>query len=41
MDYLGIKNVASMMRHFDFYYQEALELLVGRLKRHNGYTEKP
>jgi predicted transposase YbfD/YdcC len=36
MDYLGVKNVASKMRHFDYYYQEALELLLGRLKRQDG-----
>src|SRR5271170_408772 len=36
MDYLGVKNVASMMRHFDFHYQEALQLLLGRLTRQDG-----
>ena len=36
MDYLGVKNVASMMRHFDFHYQEALQLLLGRLMRQDG-----
>jgi predicted transposase YbfD/YdcC len=36
MDYLGVKNVPSMMRHFDYQYREALQLLLGRLKRHDG-----
>ena len=36
MDYLGVKNVASKMRHFDYHYHEALQLLLGRLKRQDG-----
>jgi predicted transposase YbfD/YdcC len=36
MDYLGVKNVPSMMRHFDHKYHEALQLLLGRLTRQNG-----
>jgi predicted transposase YbfD/YdcC len=31
MDYLGVKNVPSMMRHFDAQCREALQLLLGRL----------
>lgn len=36
MDYLGVKNIASQMRHFDYHYQEAIQLLLGKLKRQNG-----
>jgi predicted transposase YbfD/YdcC len=36
MDYLGVKNVTRMMRHFDAQYHEALQLLLGRLKRQGG-----
>jgi predicted transposase YbfD/YdcC len=36
MDYLGVKNVVSMMQHFDYHYHEALQLLLGRLKRQDG-----
>jgi predicted transposase YbfD/YdcC len=32
MDYLGVKNVASQMRHFDYHYREAIQLLLGKLK---------
>jgi hypothetical protein len=33
MDWLGVSNVASQMRHFDAHPQEALQLLLGRLSR--------
>ncbi|HXQ33324.1 MAG TPA: ISAs1 family transposase, partial [Anaerolineales bacterium] len=33
MDWLGVKNVASHMRHFDAQPQEALQLLLGKLSR--------
>ena len=33
MDYLGVSNVASQMRHFCAQPQEALQLLLGRLSR--------
>ena len=33
MDWLGVSNVASQMRHFCAYPQEALQLLLGRLSR--------
>jgi len=33
MDWLGVKNVASQMRHFDAQPQEALQLLLGKLSR--------
>lgn len=36
MDWLGIRNVASQMRHFDAQPQEALQLLLGKLSRENG-----
>ena len=36
MDYLGVKNVPSMMRHFDAQYREALQLLLGRLRQQDG-----
>ena len=36
MDYLGVKNVASQMRHFDYHYREAIQLLLGKLKRQDG-----
>jgi hypothetical protein len=36
MDYLGVKNVASQRRHFDYHYQEAIQLLLGQLKRQDG-----
>lgn len=36
MDYLGVKNVASQMIHFDYHYREALQLLLGKLKRQGG-----
>lgn len=36
MDYLRVKNVPSMMQHFNYRYQEALQLLLGRLKRQDG-----
>jgi predicted transposase YbfD/YdcC len=41
MDWLGVSNVASQMRHFCAHPEEALQLLCGRLIRHNGYTKKP
>lgn len=34
-DWLGVSNVASQMRHFCAHPQEALQLLCGRLNRHN------
>lgn len=33
MDYLGVSNVTSQMRHFCAQLQEALQLLLGRLSR--------
>ena len=36
MDYLGVKNVASQMLHFDYHYREALQLLLGKLNRQDG-----
>ena len=36
MDWLGVSNVASQMRHFDAHPLEALRLLLTRLSRHNG-----
>jgi predicted transposase YbfD/YdcC len=36
MDWLGVSNVASQMRHFCAHPEEALQLLCGRLERHNG-----
>lgn len=36
MDYLGVKNVAAQMIHFDYHYLEALQLLLGRLKPQDG-----
>jgi predicted transposase YbfD/YdcC len=36
MDYLGVKNVPSMMQHFNYRYHEALQLLLGKLKRQDG-----
>ncbi len=36
MDWLGVSNVASQMRHFCAHPEEALQLLCGRLKRHYG-----
>jgi predicted transposase YbfD/YdcC len=33
MDYLGVKNVASQMRYFDYQYHEVIQLLLGRLAR--------
>lgn len=36
MDWLGVSNVASQMRHFDAHPLEALHLLLGRLSRHYG-----
>jgi predicted transposase YbfD/YdcC len=36
MDWLGVSNVASQMRHLCAHPEEALQLLCGRLIRHNG-----
>jgi predicted transposase YbfD/YdcC len=36
MDWLGVSNVASQMRHFCAHPEEALQLLCGRLIRQNG-----
>lgn len=36
MDWLGVTNVASQMRHFCAHPEEALQLLCGRLERQNG-----
>ncbi len=36
MDWLGVSNVASQMRHFCAHPEEALQLLCGRLLRHYG-----
>jgi ABC-type enterochelin transport system substrate-binding protein len=36
MDYLGVKNVASQMLHFDYHYREAIQLLLGKLNRQDG-----
>lgn len=36
MDWLGVTNVASQMRHFCAHPEEALQLLCGKLKRQNG-----
>ncbi len=36
MDWLGVSNVASQMRHFCAHPEEALQLLCGRLERYNG-----
>lgn len=36
MDWLGVSNVASQMRHFDAHPLQALQLLLGRLSRENG-----
>jgi len=36
MDWLGVKNVASQMRHFCAHPEEAWQLLCGRLERQNG-----
>lgn len=36
MDWLGVRNVASQMRHFDAHPREALHLLLGRLSPHHG-----
>lgn len=36
MDWLGVSNVASQMRHFCAHPQEALQLLCGRLERQHG-----
>ena len=33
MDFLGVKNVASKMRHFDEHYGEVLSLIFGKLAR--------
>jgi hypothetical protein len=33
MDFLGVKNVASKMRHFDEHYGEVLSLIFGTLAR--------
>jgi len=33
MDWLGVRNVASYMRHFDAHPREALQLLLGRLSQ--------
>ncbi len=41
MDYWGVSNVASQMRHFCAHPREALLLLLGRLSRYNRYTKKP
>lgn len=36
MDFIGVKNVASVLRHFCAQPQEALQLLLGKLSRENG-----
>jgi len=36
MDWLGVTNVASQMRHFCAQPQEALQLVLGKLSRENG-----
>lgn len=36
MDWLGVTNVASQMRHFCAHPEDALQLLCGRLERQNG-----
>jgi hypothetical protein len=36
MDWLGVRNVASYMRHFDAHPLDALHLLLGRLSRQDG-----
>lgn len=36
MDYLGVKNVASQMLHFDYHYRKAIQLLLGKLNRQGG-----
>ncbi len=36
MDWLGVSNVASQMRHFDAHPRKALHLLLGKLSRHHG-----
>jgi len=33
MDFLGVRNVASQMRHFCAHPRDALQLLLGRLSR--------
>jgi hypothetical protein len=39
MDYMGIKNVASQLRHFCAQPEEALRLLLDELPLHNGKTK--
>jgi hypothetical protein len=41
MDFIGVKNVKKQMRYFCAYPRKALQLLLGKLSRENGSTDKP